>query len=438
MCYAIPGRLVEINKDTNKAGDIGVVDYFGEKRNVLIDVDDVSVGDYVYAQGGVLIKKISEEEALEVLGFWKERFFELKKRDKELARVNDLEVSGKDMSGNVLEILQKVNLKQVITKEDMRVLLKVQEENEIRLVYETANNVRQKDHDNACCVHGIIEFSNYCRNDCHYCGIRKSSDVERYRISEEEIIEVARTAVEKLGFKAVVLQSGEDEWYTEEKLVRIVKEIRELGVLVFVSVGVRPKETYARLYDSGARAVLLRFETSNKELFQKLRPGTNFEERIELIKYLKEIGYLIATGFLIGLPGEREDDLINNILLTKELNADMYSFGPLVPAGGTPLASLDLVDKNRVLKTIALSRFVDRRSKILVTTALETLGESAKKDGLMAGANSLMINVTPADYRNLYSLYPNRPDKDKEIKKIIDETLDLLYSIGRAPTDIGL
>lgn len=419
MCYAIPGKLVEIN------GKIGIIDYFGEKRKVLID-EEVSVGDYVYAQGGVIVSKVPENEAIEVLDFWKERFFELKKIDEEVSAVK--------AEGPLLELLQKVNLGKELSKENLLKLLNLENEEE-KLLYQFANNLRQRKHDNACCVHGIIEFSNYCRCNCLYCGIRKDSSIERYRMIEEEIINAAKDAVEN-GFKALVLQSGEDLWYDDEKLVNIVKEIRKLGVLIFLSIGERSEELYRKLYDAGARAILLRFETSNKEIFEKLRPGTTLDKRIQLIKDLKSMGYIIATGFIIGL-GESDEDLLNNILLTKELQPDMYSFGPLIPSKDTPLNNMDKVDKDLVLKTIAVSRLVDPMSKILVTTALETLDPEAKKQGLMAGANSLMLTATPPGLKELYNIYDNK-DKGGDIKENINKTVELLYSIGRAPTDLGV
>ncbi|MBU2561514.1 MAG: radical SAM protein [Nanoarchaeota archaeon] len=413
--------------------NIGTVDYFGEHRKVFMDTDGAKEGDYVYAQGGVLIRTVPEKEALETLEFWKERFFELKKVDARLSKVHDSQTSNA-----ILAILQKVNLKRALTKEDMSALYKVTKPEELKLIYETANSTRQKENDNACCVHGILEFSNHCRNDCSYCGIRKSSSIKRYRMTVDEIIKNAEYAVKELGFKALVLQSGEDTWYDEKKLVEIVRRIRKMGVLIFISIGARSKELYRKVYEAGARAVLLRFETSNREIFENLRPGTSFEERIDLIKYVKSLGYVVATGFIVGLPGETDNDLINNILLTKSLGADMHSFGPLIPAEGTPLEDERLPDKQKVLKTIAISRFADREAKILVTTALETLDRKTRKEGLLAGANSIMINVTPPEYRELYIIYPNRADKDKDIKENIKQTTDLLYSIGRAPTDIGL
>lgn len=427
MCYAIPGRLVELD------GKTGTVDYFGEKRKVLISFQKVKVGDYVYAQGGILIDKIPEKKALEILGFWKDEFFDLKKADQGLAKV-----AGGKPSENILKILQKVNLKKELSREEIITLLRLKDKNELELLYWAANNIRLKEHGNACCVHGIIEFSNYCRNNCFYCGIRNDRKIKRYRMSVDEIIDAAKYAVEELGFKAFVLQSGEDMWYSKDKLIKIVKEIRKLRVLIFLSIGERSKETYKKLFDAGARAALLRFETSNKDIFQKLRPNTRFEERIELIKYLKEKGYILATGFLTGLPGENEQDIINNILLTKSLKADMYSFGPLIPSKGTPLENQEVIKKDTMLKTIAITRLLDRNSNILVTTALETLDNCAKRQGLMAGANSLMINLTPKAYKDLYFIYQNKAGNDKPIKKNIKETLDLLYSLGRAPIDLGL
>ncbi|UCD03207.1 MAG: radical SAM protein [Candidatus Aenigmatarchaeota archaeon] len=304
MCYAIPGRITGIEKG------IAVVDYFGEKRNVLCDFADVRIGEYVYAQGGVLISKIPAKEALEILEAWRERFFQLKEVDRKSAMVH-----GEGASDNILGILQKVSTGREISREEALELLRSEEKEDLRLLMDTANNLRQRDHDNACCVHGIIEFSNYCGNDCFYCGIRQSSPVKRYRMTPEEIIEAARHAARDLGFKALVLQSGDDLWYDDDRLAHIVREVRKLGVLIFLSIGLRSKETYRRLYDAGARAALLRFETSNRDIFHKLRPGTTFDERVDLIRHLKELGYVVATGFLVGLPGESDEDLIENIML---------------------------------------------------------------------------------------------------------------------------
>ena len=195
---------------------------------------------------------------------------------------------------------------------------------------------------------------------------------------------------------------------------------------------------HKKLYDAGARACLLRFETANKELFEKMRPGTSLEERLELIRYAKELGYVLATGFISGLPGETPEDAADNILLSRSLGPHMYSFGPLVPSEGTPLAGSKRPGTQAVLRQIAATRLLDRDSNILVTTALETIDPDAKKLGLLAGGNSLMINATPDKYKHLYRIYDNKAGNDKGVEENINETIELLYSLGRAPTDLGL
>lgn len=427
MCYAIPGKVIKLKKN------IATMDYFGEQRNVLNEFKDLKIGDYVYAQGGVLINKIAKKEAKEILDFWKDKFFELKKIDEKLSGVERIEASP-----NLLEILKKINLKKKLAKGELQSLLMLKDKEELKLLYQTANKIRRKEHDNACCVHGIIEFSNYCKNNCFYCGIRKGRDIKRYRMKVDDIINTAKKAVNEHGFKALVLQSGEDDYYDEKKLMKIVTEIRKLNVLIFLSIGQRSRESYKRLFEAGARAALLRFETSNEEIFNKVRPGTSLRERIQLIKDLKEMGYILATGFIIGLPGETNTDIIDNILLAKSLEADMYSFGPLIPAAGTPLADRPKPLKDLILKIISITRFVDRQSKILVTTSLETLDKNARGEGLLAGANSLMINITPKNCAELYSIYDNKAGITENISKTIKDTVELLYSIGRAPTDLGI
>ena len=288
-------------------------------------------------------------------------------------------------------------------------------------------------------MHGILEFSNYCKGNCLYCGIRcGNKELKRYRMTEEEILEAVDHAVEELGFKALVLQSGEDAHYTDDMLVSLVKKIHEKhGILLFMSIGERSRECYEKLYKAGAYGALLRFETSNNEIYEKVRPGKKKEDRIQLIRDLIDMGFVVATGFLIGLPGQTKKDIIEDILLTKSLKPDMYSFGPLIPHPDTPLASVEKPELDDALKVIALSRLVDPEAKILVTSALETLGPDAGKMGLMAGGNSLMINTTPPEFRKSYDLYPGKI-KEEKVEDTIKKTLDLLFSLGRAPTDLGV
>lgn len=425
MCYAIPGKVTAID------GKRVIVEYFGEKRPAIAMDCGVEAGEYVYAQGGIVVGKVPGDEALEILRIWEERFFDLKRLDVGMS-------AGSASPSGILEpILKKAESSGTLTKGEMLAVLGAEEG--LDALYSSANRIRRERIDNACCVHGIIEFSNHCVNNCLYCGIRcGNKGICRYRMSGEQILDAVDEAVSKHGFKALVLQSGEDMAYSDEDLVYIVKRIRERhSILLFMSVGERSLDCYRRLYEAGAYGALLRFETSNAELYSKLRPGRKLEDRLSLIRGLKELGFVLATGFMFGLPGESRKDVVGNILLTKSLGPDMHSFGPFIPHPATPLSSSVGATLDDALKAIALTRLVDHEAKILVTTALETLSPEAKREGLLAGGNSLMIDMTPQRYRASYDLYPGKASSER-IGDTIVSTISLLQSLGRAPTDLGL
>jgi len=405
------------------------VDYFGEKRKAINELQNLSIGDFIYAQGGFVISRVSETEAKQILDMWREMFFALRKTDLRLSR---LEFDDIGIDRKFALILDKAAEGMPLKREELLRLLRTDNRRELNLLFKVANFLREKHLKNACCVHGIIEFSNYCQNDCVYCGIRKSnSSLPRYRMSEKEIIQAVEVAVNKHGFKALVLQSGEDPYFTPDRLAGIIKKIREkFAVLLFISVGEMGREGLAKLYEAGARGILLRFETSNPELYAKLHNGDRLEDRLQDIKDAYKLGYLILTGGLIGFPDQGYEDLLNDILLTRELNTEMYTFGPILPNG--PKSEL-------VLKVLAVSRIVDpENAKIVVTTGFETLDQDARRLGLLAGANSMMLNITPMEYRKLYNIYPDRAHVDEKVENQIKDALEILYSLGRAPTDLGV
>lgn len=392
MCYAIPGRILELN------GRTATVDYFGEQRKAYIDLlEEAGIGDYVYAQGGFLIRRVAEEEAHETLAAWRELFFRLQEEDRRLAA-------------------------------------------RPKTIHQRANAIRQQHQGNSCCVHGIVEFSNHCRCNCLCCGIRRDNKgLVRYRLEIPDILAAVDEAVAH-GFQALVLQSGEDPYYDDDMLEAMVREIRARHpVLLFISIGERPLETYRRMYLAGARGVLLRFETSNPKIYAGLKPGSQLDRRLALLEGLRRLGYLIITGFLVGLPGQTNEDLMRDIRLTASLRAEMFSFGPLVPHPATPMADSPRIRLTKMLDTIARARIMNPGARILVTTALETLwGLDGAREALMAGANSLMINVTPARYHRLYDIYPGRFGTDLDLQDHIDGVVGLLRSLGRAPTDLSV
>lgn len=431
MCYSIPGRVEAVDQKSV------TVDYYGEKKKALNAFVKVEVGDYIYAQGGYVIAKVPPKEAREVLEAWRDVFFELQKIDEQVSK---FPYADKLKGDRVVAIFDKVNRGGVLTDEDARYLLDIDDHARLETFLKSANFLRQKYHKNACCVHGIIEISNDCRRSCHYCGIScLNTGLKRYKMSKEEVLSAAAEAIDKYSFRAIVLQSAEDNEYTVDELVDMVSAImKRHAALIFVSFGEVGVDGLKRLYDAGARGLLMRFETSNSELYSKLHPGFTLEKRLEHIRAAYSMGYMIATGALIGLPGQTRGDIINDIRLATELNTEMFSFGPFIPHPDTPLANVPVPAEDEVLKTLALARFMaPHDSKVLVTTGFETLNPGARKKGLLSGASSVMLNATPMKYRGLYSLYPNRAHETETIDHQIKETIDLLRSIGRAPTDLS-
>ena len=415
-----------------------MVDYFGEEKKAINEFYDIKPGDYISAQGGFVIKKVSAKEAEETLAAWGELFFELQEIDLRLSR---LDLKEKSIDKKLALILDKALENITLKKEELIYLLNLGKPQAKDILSRCANFLRQKYHKNSCCVHGIIEISNFCRQSCQYCGIAKNNlKAIRYRMEPLEIINTAVEAVEKYGFQALVLQSGEDSHYHIEELAKIIKEIKaKVAVLICVSFGEVGLEGLYRLYQAGARALLMRFETSNPKLYAKLHPGQTLDSRLAHLRKARELGFIIMTGGLIGLPGQTPEDIINDIYLTKALGAEMYSFGPFLPHPESPLADVKAPEEDEVLKVLALARLIDPEvAKILITTAFETLSFQARKKGLSSGANSVMLNLTPLKYRKHYAIYPNKAYGQTEIDSQITETIDLLKSLGRAPTDLGI
>ncbi|MFC1809498.1 radical SAM protein [Candidatus Omnitrophota bacterium] len=431
MCYAIPGKVKKI-----ESGAV-IVDYFGEERRAHNEMKDISIGDYIYAQGGFVIRKISSQEAEEILAAWKEMFFALQEVDTQISRI---EKQKKGIDEKITRILDRAMEGIVPTKDEVLYLLKCDDPVVLEYIFKAANFLRKKHLKNSCCVHGILEISNTCNQHCKYCGITvDNKGLTRYHMSIDEIINAAYEAIETYGFKALVLQSGEDNGYSIDELAYAIKTIKERSpALIFISFGEIGIEGLQKLYTAGARGLLMRFETSNQDLYASLHPGRSLNSRLEHIKSAYEMGYLILTGGLVGLPGQTKEDISNDIFLARELHAEMFSFGPFLPHPQTELAQLKPINNNEMLKVLAVSRLIDpHHAKILVTTAFETLHHDARRGGLLAGANSVMLNVTPLSYREHYAIYPNRAYEHDVIEKQIDETIALLHSLGRAPTDLG-
>lgn len=334
--------------------------------------------------------------------------------------------------------LDNIFNKDDLTKEDIIFLLKLNKKNDLQRLFKKADEVRQKYIGNDVHIRGILEFSNHCKNDCLYCGIRKpNSKLKRYRIKPEEIIKIAENAVNNFGFKTVLLQSGEDDFYTTEIIEEIIKAIlKGCDCRVALSIGERTIEEYRRFYGAGARRCLVRFETSNKKLFNKLHPKSSltknsFKERIWLINEFKKIGYQVGTGPMIGLPGQKIEDLAEDILFYNKLNINMAGMGPFICHPDTPLSGNKNGNFNISIKMIAVTRVVCRDIFISATTALQTLNKlDGRELALQAGANLLMPNITPKKYREFYQLYPNKVC-------IYENPYDCANCVGRVIQSVG-
>ncbi len=277
------------------------------------------------------------------------------------------------------------------------------------LLFAAANEVRAASVGDDIHLRGLIEFSNICRKDCAYCGIQRSnSNVERYRLSVETIIRTAQEA-EELGYRSVVLQSGEDMWFTPERLAEVIRGIKEsTDLAITLSVGERDYDTYKLWYEAGADRYLLRIETTNPALFAALHPDDNLEARKRCLYDLKALGYQLGSGVMTGLPGQTPEMLARDVIWLHELGAEMIGVGPFIPHPETPLAEATGGTVAATLRLVAVLRLVFPDAHLPATTAMGSLDPLGREAALQAGANVMMPNVTPTETRPKYEIYPGK------------------------------
>ena len=275
-------------------------------------------------------------------------------------------------------------------------------------LFSLADKIRKENVGDEVHLRGLIEFSNICKRACKYCGLRcENKDIDRYRIEPDDIIFYAQKAVD-MGYKTIVLQSGEDEYYSRELLCKIIKGIKTLDVALTLSIGERCFDDYKAFKDCGADRYLIRIETTDKELYKKMHPHMSFENRVRCLKDLGKLGYEVGTGCLVGLPGQTIESLANDILFFKEINAEMVGIGPIIAHPHTPLKDCLNGDFTLALKVMALTRILLKNINIPATTAMESLNPNGRIIVLQSGANVVMPNVTTTEYRAKYEIYPNK------------------------------
>lgn len=321
----------------------------------------------------------------------------------------------------------------LLTAGDIMVLLQASP-GERQILYRRADETRYRMVGDEVHLRGIIEFSNHCASNCLYCGLRAGNrEIVRYRMEPWEIVSAARHAA-GMGLKTIVLQSGQDPFYTVEVLVEIISAIkREMDVAVTLSLGLRPKRDLLSFKEAGADRYLLKHETADPELFAALRPGTGLEERVGCLRALKEMGYQVGSGCIIGLPGQTEETLARDLLLLKSLDVEMAGIGPFVPSPRTPLGLSPGGDLETTLTAIAIARLLVPHAHIPATTALGTMHPHGRRLALQCGANVIMPNVTPKKFRPHYSIYPNKLGYDKDPEISVKEIRSLIMDMGRVP-----
>lgn len=297
-------------------------------------------------------------------------------------------------------------------------------------------------HGKAVFLRGLIEFSNYCSSDCLFCGIRRSNlKVNRYRLSEEEILDAVSKGY-KSGLKTFVLQSGEDKYYTTERVCSLLSSIKKIvgeSAAVTLSMGVRSLDEYRELKAAGADRYLMRFETADRDLHKYLK-GSSLDNRLEALDNIRKAGFEVGSGFMVGLPGEKEDTLVENIKLACDLQINMGGIGPFIPHDDTPLRGAEQKPIELVLRATALLRLALPQSHIPATTASGSLDPLGREKSIQAGANVLMPNITPLEVKKDYLLYPGKICLDEDGGQCIGcmshrvETVGCYvdYSIGKS------
>ena len=312
---------------------------------------------------------------------------------------------------NLCEIVERLNRNNDLTDEELIILIKNNSSDSDDLLQKYAQKMSQKFFGKNIYLRGLIEFTNYCKNDCYYCGIRRSNkNVERYRLNSEEILSCCEMGY-NLGFRTFVLQGGEDGYFTDDMICSIVYEIHSKypDCAITLSLGERSKESYKRFFENGADRYLLRQETSSKSHYEFLHPKEmSFQNRQRCLYDLREIGYQVGCGFMVGSPNQKAEDLVKDLRFMQELKPHMIGIGPYVPHKDTPFAHCERGNLELTLKMLGIIRLMFKDVLLPSTTSLGTIHPKGREMGILHGANVVMPNLSPLNVRKKYMLYDGK------------------------------
>lgn len=309
------------------------------------------------------------------------------------------------------EIVSKLHQTGDLSDGELKLLIETDDKAAAELLKKYADETRRKFYGDKVFLRGLIEISSYCRNDCLYCGIRRSNrDADRYRLSREDILACCENGYE-LGFRTFVMQGGEDMYFSDEVIVPLIAEIREQypDCAITLSLGERSYESYKRMKEAGADRYLLRHEAASEELYKKLHPSEmSLRNRKECLFALRELGYQVGAGFMVGAPFQTTDDIIADLRFLQELRPQMIGIGPFVPHHSTPFADGKRGTLELTLRLLGILRLLFPNVLLPATTALGTIAPNGRELGLMTGCNVVMPNLSPVKVRKKYDLYDNK------------------------------
>lgn len=310
-----------------------------------------------------------------------------------------------------MKLVEKLIENRILSKDEFVELLSDTSVEDREILRKEAVRLREKYYGHDVYIRGLIEFSNYCKNNCYYCGIRRDNrNLERYRLTKEEILSCCESGY-RLGYRTFVLQGGEDPWFNDDRMADIVCSIKTAypDCAITLSIGERSEESYRRLKEAGADRYLLRHETANEAHYRKLHPEEmSLANRKECLYTLKRLGYQVGAGFMVGAPGQTYECLADDLIFLHELQPEMIGIGPFLPHHETPFANEEKGSYDLTIFLLSVLRVMFPNVLLPATTALGTIKATGREQGMLAGCNVVMPNLSPVANRKQYELYDNK------------------------------